>query len=308
MTNMNGAKATLTPEGAIVAELSKGKITFKKIGVGNLGDRPAVTAAYFETMATKEIDGFTCDLLGVDKIGKSATKAKAVERFFRTADQKLEMSAAEIAGQISRDVMNGAHARKILKFQFDPSNEAQVKMFNDMAPQAKACVLAGLGTRVPPAKAQGVVKSEIPYPKLVEHLERFRASVFGGTHQPLERILGYHRPQLILGGFLQLSGDGGVKSTRATDKYIYCFKVPDGKAAKASIEKFPPQARDYLKAIVGAKVDVEGGEKEIQGDQLRQLLVKAWTAGKIKTRQNPFRIFQYHEHLYVDAGFLRVRA
>ncbi len=47
---------------------------------------------------------------------------------------------------------------------------------------------------------------------------------------------------------------------------------------------------------------------ELLGVAWREKLVKAKAKGVLATKQNPFRIFQYHERVLVDAGFLRVRS
>ncbi len=44
----------------------------------------------------------------------------------------------------------------------------------------------------------------------------------------------------------------------------------------------------------------------ITGKDWRVVLLKAKAKGALVTKQNPFRIFQYHEHLLVAAGFLNV--
>jgi hypothetical protein len=298
-------------ESAVYIVKKAGKFVVIRVAAGETpsGAVEGVTDEFLSHLASKEIDGYVMDMLKVGKIGKSKDKASAIKRFWKTTltlpvtgtVKPGKAEKTEKAPKVRKE--SKPKVEKNFTVSIDPADEKQKAAFNNLAPQGKACVLAALGLRQLPKAQKSVTMSAS---ELEPKLESLR-EIFS-TEQPLKRIWGYHRPVLIAGGFLAV--DGTAKPpVRATDKYTYAFKFKAGDKAKEAFKALPPQAQDCLRIALGSKLhEVVDAAAEIDGVAWRAKLVKGKDAGKLKTKQNPFRIFQYQEHLLVDAGFLNVRS
>jgi hypothetical protein len=304
------AKKTAAPEGKICyMRTPKGVKFFRAEPVSD--ENTVVTEEWLaKNYGAKQINGFTADLLGVEKVGGDKDgKKPAISRFFKAAYDKLPLTAAAETKKDDKKPAKKASAKadkpaKSFVVTYDPTNEGQAAAFEQLAPQGKACVLAALGTSTPPREAKTVT---VLAKELDAVLEKRRA-VFG-TAQPLKRIWGYHRPMLIAGSFLEVAGSKG--GSRATDKYTYDFHFTPSAKNLEKFEALPPQGKACLLIALGRKKLTEDGDKlgrEILGSDWRTRLFKAKSTGELPTSQNPFRIFQYHEHLLVEAGFLNVRS
>lgn len=295
--------ATLVPDGVIVMMRRQGDMVFKKVEAVSDSHTP-IDEKFFLPMGVKEIDGYTAEMLGQD-VGRSATKEAAIQRFFRVA-QKMEITRSAPAALPVQAPEAPRGLKKVLIFSFDPGNPLHVCAYYDLAPQGKACLLAGLGRDTIPLPGEQAVTNTVPYPILTEHLEAKR--YLFDSRQPLPRILLCYRSALVAGGLLKVTGDGSG-STKATDKYIYSFTIPILGVDRRRGESIPPHATDVLRAVASHRGYPMGGfTVEVQGFDLRNILAGAKARGKFKTRRDPFRCFQYIEHWLIDAKMLQVRA
>lgn len=301
---------TITPEtNFIVAAIPARDGNFDIKRVSALPERAVVVDDdFFKDMTGTQIDAYSAVMLGKDKVGRSSTKRDSIRRFMKIAAAlpPAEIVPAQGAEKSEKKKTKKAKEPKPpreIVFLFDPKDEAQKTAFENLAPQGKACVLAGLGLKHPPVETK---THTVTQKSLEEHLEK-RRDVFE-TEQSLMRIFGYHRPMLVAGGFVNVKG--GSRSVRATDTYVYHFKFPATDKARKAYDELPPQAQTCLDIALGLKSNIEkqtvAVEDDISGYDWREKLFKAKAAGKLATKQNPFRIFQYHERLLVAADFLRV--
>lgn len=264
-----------------------------------------VAAPELEKLSVKEINAIASAIKGEPVGGEKDSKKTAIARALKLAIG-LPVEAAKEGAKAKARRPAKAREPRVLTITFDPRDEKQVAELANLAPQGRACVLAALGVSRPPSEKK-VVK--IDASELEATLEKRRDLFASAAGQPLKRVWGYHRPMLVAGGFLATDGKA---SARATDGYSYAFKLDPTEKNVAKLEDLPPQAIAIVKIVLGLGAKVETGgavrERTLLGKELRAKVEQARATGKLETKQNPFRIFQYHEHLLVAAGFLRVTA
>ena len=76
---------------------------------------------------------------------------------------------------------------------------------------------------------------------------------------------------------------------------IYSFEIPEELDSKMT-----PQIKQILGGIS------ESGNSEFQESELKTLISELAESGKLKTRQNPWRIFQYYRANMISAGICKM--
>lgn len=76
---------------------------------------------------------------------------------------------------------------------------------------------------------------------------------------------------------------------------IYSFNIPSELDSKLT-----PQIKQILGGIS------ESGNSEFQESELKSLINELAESGKLKTRQNPWRIFQYYRANMISAGICKM--
>ena len=76
---------------------------------------------------------------------------------------------------------------------------------------------------------------------------------------------------------------------------IYSFDIPSELDSKLT-----PQIKQILGGIS------ESGNSEFQESELKSLINELAESGKLKTRQNPWRIFQYYRANMISAGICKM--
>ena len=76
---------------------------------------------------------------------------------------------------------------------------------------------------------------------------------------------------------------------------IYSFEIPEELDSKLT-----PQIKQILEGIS------ESGNSEFQESELKTLIYELAESGKLKTRQNPWRIFQYYRANMISAGICKM--
>ena len=76
---------------------------------------------------------------------------------------------------------------------------------------------------------------------------------------------------------------------------LYSFDIPSELDSKLT-----PQIKQILGGIS------ESGNSEFQESELKSLINELAESGKLKTRQNPWRIFQYYRANMISAGICKM--
>ena len=76
---------------------------------------------------------------------------------------------------------------------------------------------------------------------------------------------------------------------------IYSFNIPSELDSKLT-----PQIKQILGGIS------ESGNSEFQESELKSLINELAESGKLKTKQNPWRIFQYYRANMISAGICKM--
>ena len=77
---------------------------------------------------------------------------------------------------------------------------------------------------------------------------------------------------------------------------IYSFDIPSELDSKLT-----PQIKQILGGIS------ESGNSEFQESELKSLINELAESGKLKTKQNPWRIFQYYRANMISAGICKMQ-
>lgn len=283
---------------AITLVLTKTRDSYKvaKVrGILSLAGNQSILAAdstVLSEMPAKQIDAITMELLGVETISKAKDKAGSIKRLIKTAGEKLPEPPVAGAKKARTKAEKPAAPVRTFTAQYDPTDPVQKKLFSELAPQGRACVLAILDVTKEPKEA---LTATIAAPDLAARLDAHK-SLFGDSKAKLRRTFAYYAQTLENQGFL---GRQGSNHKRATDSYTYEFKAwAEGEGA--------PNLSPIAKAV--GLLALSGKEEvTLTGAELKAMLLDAKKTGKLVTRRDAFLSFQRVEAEMLQSNVLRVK-
>lgn len=284
---------------AITLVLTKTRDSYKvtKVrGILSLQGNQSILAAdstVLGEMPVKQINGITADLLGVESFGgPKDSKAPAIKKLLKVAAEKIVDPPVAGAKKARTKAEKPAAPVRTFTAQYDPADPVQKKLFSELAPQGRACVLAILDVTKEPKEA---LTATIAAPDLAARLDAHK-SLFGDSKAKLRRTFAYYAQTLENQGFL---GRQGSNHKRATDGYTYEFKAwAEGEGA--------PNLSPIAKAV--GLLALSGKEEvTLTGAELKAMLLDAKKTGKLVTRRDAFLSFQRVEAEMLQSNVLRVK-